>query len=447
MKKFVEFMQAKLAPFGAKIANQRHLQAISGGLALLVPLTLVGAIFNIISTQPLSIELAEQSGIFSGFLKGWISLATNYGDVLKVPYNMTMNLFGLLASFTIAYRLSTSYKMSAVLNGLVSFCLFFMVAGPMTTGVLSSTLATGKDTATSIIPTSGLGTAGLFTAMLVAIISVEITRLCNNKGIKISFPDSVPPIVAQSFSTVIPLLINIIVIYGSNVLLLKTTGLNLVTGLTKVLSPGLQGVNTPLGMSFLVGFGMFLWFFGIHGMAIVYPIIMPLSMQLITENAEIVAAGGTAIYHPVHAFGLALIGGSGATLGLAFLMLKSKSVQMKVLAKASLIPALFSINEPIIFGAPLMLNPIMLIPFVFAPIVNVLLGILAGNLGLIGGYQVYVKAYLPNGFSAFLSTLDIRNFIICWILVIVSALIYYPFFKVYEKQLLDQENAQEKSAS
>jgi len=437
MKKFVEFMQKHLAPFGAKVANQRHLQAISGGLALLIPLTLIGAIFNIISTPPLTAELASKAGIFSGLMNGWIDLANNYGEILKIPYNMTFNLFGLVASFTIAYKLSSHYKMAAVLNGIVSMCLFFMVAGPMTTGILSS-----GSKAVSVIPTGNLGTAGLFTAMLIAIVTVEITRFTSKKGFKITLPDSVPPTVAQSFSIVIPLFINIILVFGINIALLKNTGYDLVTGVTKVLSPGLEGVNTPLGMALLTGFGMFLWFFGIHGMALVYPLIMPISMQMITLNAELVAAGGQAIYYPVHAFGFAVVGGSGATLGLVLLMLRSKSQQLKAVAKVGIVPSLFSINEPIIFGTPLMLNPTMLIPFVLAPVVSVLLGCFAGNLGLIGGYHIYLKAYLPNGFTALIQSMDYRNFIFCWIVVIVSLIIYYPFFKVYEKQLVDQEQEQ-----
>lgn len=439
LKRFVEIMQSKLAPFGAKVANQRHLQAISGGLAAMVPLTLIGAIFNIISTPPVTAEIAEHAWIFSGLLKGWINLASSYGDILKVPYNMTMNLFGLLVSFTIAYKLAASYKMSALSNGIISLCIFFMVAAPMTTGVLSSTLAAGGDTATSIIPAGNLGTAGIFGAMIIAILTVEITRFSDRKGLKLTLPDAVPPSVAQAFSSIIPLVINIIIVFGFNILLLQTTGFDLINGITKVLSPGLEGVNTPWGMALLISFGMFLWFFGIHGMALVYPLIMPLSIQLITQNAELVAAGQAPVYHAVHTFGFALIGGSGSLFGMVLLMMRSKSQQLKVVGKAGFIPSLFGINEPIIFGTPVMLNPLMLIPLIVAPVLCATLGYVVGSLGWIDGSYIYLKAYLPIGVGNAIQAMSIKNFIFQWLLVPVSIMVWYPFFKAYEKQLLDEE--------
>lgn len=447
LKRFVEFMQVKLAPFGARVANQRHLQAISGGLAAMVPLTLIGAIFNIISTPPVTEEIANNAWIFSGLLKGWISLATNYGGILKIPYNMTMNLFGLLVSFTIAYKLAASYKMSALSNGIISLCIFFMVAAPMTTGVLSSTIAAGGDTVTSVIAATNLGTVGIFGAMIIALVSVEITRFSDRKGLKLTLPDSVPPSVAQAFSSIIPLILNIIILFGFNVLLLSTTGFNLIDGITKVLSPGLEGVNTPWGMALLISFGMFLWFFGIHGMALVYPLIMPLSIQLITQNAELVAAGQEPIFHAVHTFSYALIGGSGSLIGLVILMLRSKSEQLKVVGKAGAIPALFGINEPIIFGAPVMLNPIMLIPLIFSPVFCATLGYIAGSLGWIEGSYIYLKAYLPIGVGAAIQAMSIKNFIFSWILVPISIVIWYPFFKAYEKQLVDSEQKNAATAS
>lgn len=439
LKRFVEIMQSKLAPFGAKVANQRHLQAISGGLAAMVPLTLIGAIFNIISTPPVTAEIAEHAWIFSGLLKGWINLASNYGDILRIPYNMTMNLFGLLVAFTIAYKLAASYKMVALSNGIISLCIFFMVAAPMTTGVLSSTLAAGGDAATSIIPAGNLGTAGIFGAMIIAVATVEITRFSDRKGLKITLPDAVPPTVAQAFSSIIPLVLNIIILFGFNVLLMETTGFNLIDGITKVLSPGLEGVNTPWGMALLISFGMFLWFFGIHGMALVYPLIMPLSIQLITQNAELVAAGQAPVYHAVHTFGYALIGGSGSLFGLVLLMMRSKSQQLKVVGKAGVIPSFFGINEPIIFGTPVMLNPLMLIPLIVAPVVCATLGYVAGSLGWIDGSYIYLKAYLPIGVGIAIQSMSIKNFIFSWILVPISIVIWYPFFKAYEKQLLDEE--------
>lgn len=446
MNNLMYFLEEKLTPIGGKISQQRHLKAISKGVMVLIPLTFVGAIFQIIATPPLAAEFAANTGFFKVFFEGWITFSQNWGSVLRVPYNMTVNMMGLIVSFSVSFYLAKHYKLPEILGGTLSMLIFLMVAAPITEGyLLSNVIASSNDLEKAgienIMSSGSLGASGLFSAMIIAVISVEITRFLIERDIRLKLPEAVPPAIANSFNTIIPLLVNIVIIYGFNVFLLKITNLNLIDGIMYLLTPSINAVNTVWGMAFLIFLSMFLWTLGIHGTSIIYPFLLPISMQCVALNAELVASGEAAIFYPVTAFSYALIGGSGATLGLNLLMLRSKSSQLKIIGKISIVPGILDINEPLIFGAPLILNPLMMIPFILTPLVNYFITIIAAKIGLISGQYVFFSGSLPHGLPQAITTMNWVNGVFAISLLFVSIIIYYPFFKIYESSLVTEERS------
>lgn len=428
---FIEKLQKFLTPVGTKVANQKHLQAISSGIISTLPLTFIGAIFLIIANPAVTPDLAKNLGFLQGFFDGWYNFSTTYKEYLMTPYNLTMNIFSLVVTFGVAYNLAKSYKLNPLTSGVLAVCTFLMVAAPFTTI---------KNT--TVIDPKNLGTSGLFAAMIIALASVEISNFCMKKKFVLKLPDSVPPNVSSSFTAIIPLLLNIIIIYGLNIILMECLGKDLIETIMSVLTPAIGGINSLFGIILLLMFALFLWFFGIHGMNIMFSIVAPIFMMDIAHNVDLVAAGKVAVLTPAMiAYYYAVSGGSGATLGFSMMMTRSKSERLRAIGKIAVVPNIFSINEPVIFGTPIMLNPLLLIPFVCAPLVNVILTYIAGSIGILPGFMMYLGGFFPIGVAESIISLSIVPFFWCIFMVIVSSLIWFPFFKVYEKQCMDEESS------
>lgn len=432
----MEKLQAILKPIGEKLGKQRHLSAISTGIMMVAPITLISAFINLIANPPVTKALVNSGG-FWGLFKPWFDFATKYNDILMVPYNMTIGLFGLIAVFGISYRLAQSYKMKSPESAsLIAIIMFLMIAAPMYT----------DKQGTEVLKFANLGSAGLFAAMVVGLLSVEMTRYVIDHKWTIKMPASVPTMVQDSFTAIIPALINLVVWYTLSLLCQTYAGCLLPELLTNVLTPLLNVALNPVTVILIVTFGNLLWLFGIHGTSVVYSILMPVLMQNMATNAQAYVKGGSAALtlYPSSLLMWMAIGGTGCTLGLTVLMCRSKAPQLKTLGRLSLIPNWCGVNEPIIFGVPVVLNPILGIPFIIAPIVCGIIGYGLTALGVLQIGHNVLWSMMPLGMQNFLMTGSGINFIAEYVLTAVSALIYYPFFKVYEKQLLEQaENAPE----
>ena len=185
------------------------------------------------------------------------------------------------------------------------------------------------------------------------------------------------------------------------------------------------------------------WFFGIHGGSVVFTAIMPIYIAAYTTNAELAAAGQPLVFNPVFLYGcLTILGGSGNTLPLCIMGLKSKSKQISAVAKASFVPGLFNINEPAIFGFPILYNPVLLIPFILNSLVVMGFMYVAFKFNLMSVPQILIMTTLPVGIQQFMSTLDWRNVVFVFLMFPIVFLIYYPFFKIYEKQCIAKEEAE-----
>ncbi|MGF0088361.1 PTS transporter subunit EIIC, partial [Streptococcus hyointestinalis] len=251
----------------------------------------------------------------------------------------------------------------------------------------------------------------------------------------------------DSFATIIPLLLNVCIFLGLNTVVSAATAgtYTVPSGFMALLSDPLNALVSVPGIFILCTLASLLWCFGIHGVMVILPIVMPLAIQASTANAAAHAAGKPLVVYPILLMGgLSMVGGSGNTLPLALLGLRSKSKQISAVARISAIPGWFNINEPLTFGLPIMYNPILCIPYVLNVPVVILLTYLGYKTGFIIPSWITITAMLPMGFSGYLSTLNWRNALWDYLMIIPTTLIYYPFFKIYEKQLIAKEAEVEK---
>lgn len=432
----IEKLQKVLGPVGEKLGKQRHLSAISSGIMMVAPITLISAFINIIANPPVTQDLIDQGG-FWALLTPWFNFANKYYDQIMVPYNMTIGLFAIIAVFGISYRLAQWYKMKSPESvSLIAIVMFLMVAAPA---------YYAEDGVTQIMNFANLGSSGLFAAMIIGLLSTEITRYTIDHNWTIRMPKSVPPLVQDSFTSIIPALLNLIVWYTLSLLCQNFAGCYLPELVTNVLTPLFNFALNPFTVILIVTFGNILWLFGIHGTSVVYSILMPVLMQNMAANAEAYLKGGEAALtlYPTSLLMWMAMGATGCTLGLTVLMSRSKAPQLKTLGKLSLIPNWCGINEPVLFGAPIVLNPILGIPFIIAPIVTGILGYAASALGIVHLQHIVLWSMLPLGMQNFIQAGSWTNFVAEYVLVAVSALIYYPFFKVYEKQLIAEAENEE----
>lgn len=418
-----------LSPLAAKIGNQRHLKAISSGMMFGLPFIVIGSFFLIFANPPINMEQynPQTANFFMQFMAGWKDFATTNYDLITAPYSLTMGVVGLISVFGIAYALASEYKMNPSMNGMVATVVYLMICTPVVEGKISLDY---------------LGTNGLFVAILVGLLVVEISRVFEVKEIKLKLPDSVPPMVATFINTLFPLLTNIIIFYGINVIFLVTTNKIFPEAVMQVLTPATNIAGSLGGFLLIVTLGNILWLFGINGSSIIFPIVFTLGMAQTGLNAEQVASG-EAMTHLMNLqmFRISVLGGAGGTLGLVILMMCSKVREYRTLGKLSLIPGICSINEPVIFGMPIVFNPILAIPFIITPIVSLLLTYFVQKIGLIGLGFIVDPSFTPLFAQAYLSSMDWRNVLFCIFLIGLSVVIYYPFFKVMEKnktQLVDE---------
>lgn len=423
----LEKMDHILSPIGSKLGNQIHLKAISAGMMFGLPFIVVGSLFLIVANPPINLELynSETANFFIRFLASWKEFAlANYAE-LTAPYNMTMGIFGLICAFGIAYSLARDYHLNAAMNGIMSVAIFMLVAANSIDGK---------------IPTNYLGTNGLFVAIIIALVVVEITRLVERFGWKITMPDSVPTAVTAFVNSLLPLLLNIIVIYGTNLILIALTGVAFPDFIMQLLTPALGIAGNLWGFIAIVTFGNFLWLFGINGSSIVFPILFSIGVANTGINGDLVASGQEpTVAMNLQMFRISILGGAGGTLGLIILMLRSKLPQFKTLSKISLIPGICGINEPIIFGLPIVFNPILAIPFLITPIISLILSYYAQVSGLISMGYIIDPSFTPFFAQAYLATMDWRNVLFYCGLIALSIFIYYPFFKVYERTIMKEE--------
>ncbi|EMT39486.1 PTS system, lactose/cellobiose family IIC component [Thermoanaerobacter thermohydrosulfuricus WC1] len=424
-------LEKYLMPIADVLANQRHVKAMRDGIVYSIPLTIVGGLTLIVANPPVSKDVVA-TNIFLKFMVAWRDWASANADAIRLPYNMTMGLLALFVAIGVAYHLARSYKMEPLSSSIISGATFLIISAPLKEGSL---------------PVTYLDAKGLFTAIIVGLLSVEITRFLKSKGVTIKMPEGVPPAVSSSFDALIPLIINVLLFHFINLIILSISKMIIPQAILASLAPALNTLDSPLLIVVLALVAQLLWFVGIHGAAVVKTIRDPIALTYLAANAEAYLAGQPLPHIFTDTFWAyyMVLGGSGATLGLTLLYLKSKSKQLNAVGKVALLPALFNINEPVIFGTPMVLNPIMFIPFVFVEAINGVIAYYIIKWGLVRAAFATVPWTTPAPIGAFLATLDWRAVVLVLALLVLDAMLYYPFFKAYEKQLIKEESEKENS--
>lgn len=442
MDKFAQIIDEKLASPMARLAEQRHLRAIRDGIISTLPLIIVASMFLVIGFLPN--QLPETWG-----LSVWIK--EHAGDIL-LPHRVSMFIMTLYAVFGIGYSLAKSYDLDPLSGAIISELAYLLtivpVVGPEASEAVVNLSKNNAELAEYIssvpqgwlMPMANLGSSGMFVGIISAIIAVEIYRVFMKKGLTIKMPPQVPESVARSFEALVPTAV-VMLLFATLSMWLK---IDLHGIIGKLIAPLVSASDTLASVLILVFLQSFFWIFGIHGASIVGTVARPIWLMLIDQNAQAFANGASipnVAAEPFYQWFI-YIGGSGATIGLAILLLfRSKSAYGKTLGRTGIIPAIFNINEPIIFGAPIVLNPILMIPFVAVPMILSIIAWIATNLGLVGRVITIAPWTLPGPIGAFFATGDIRASILNILLIILSIILYYPFFKIYDKKLLEQEEA------
>ncbi|CDL81497.1 PTS sugar transporter subunit IIC [Xenorhabdus szentirmaii] len=414
-------VESHIAPVAGKIGSQRHIIAIRDGFISAMPFLIIGSIMLIIANPPFDAQTS------SSFGQAWLIFAKKHWATITMPFFMTMGLMSVFVSVGTAYSLAKSYNLDGLTAGLLSLMAFLLAAAPQ---------------ADNKMPLDFLGGAGVFTALICAIWSVELIRLLKKYNIAIRLPSQVPPAIARSFELLYPVMGILLTVYPISLLLQSEFELLLPEAVMRLFEPLIAVGDTLPAIMLLVLLANLLWFAGIHGDNIVTGLLNPIFMANIAANAALVAQGMATtqiLTAPYWAF-YVCIGGSGSTLVLAFLYLRSRSIHLKTIGKLGVVPAIFNINEPLLFGSPIVMNPTLLIPLLIVPLVNAVLAYGALHLDLVEKMVAISPWTAPAPVGALISAAwDYRAFLLVGVLMVIDLLIWYPFFKVYEKQLLAEE--------
>ncbi|MGL4402643.1 MAG: PTS cellobiose transporter subunit IIC [Fusobacteriaceae bacterium] len=449
MSTFMNVIEEKLMPIAGKVGQNRYLNAIKDGFVYTMPFLIIGSFILLMVNLPFT----DTNNVL--YMEWYAKLMGAYKGDLVQPFYVSMGIMSLFVSYGIGMSLSTSYGLNGSTGGFLSMYAFLLTSAKL------DWLPVGQaEGATSLflIPQGGwmpvmdaryLDAKGLFTAIIGGIIAIEIFRLLVQKKFVIKLPDSVPPAIAKSFELLIPIVIVTIVFHAVNVFAIKNFNIMLPEIILKAFAPLLNMSDSLISVIFIIIITHLLWFAGLHGTNIVVAIINSITLSNLAVNQAALQAGEALpkVFAGGFLDAFVYIGGAGATLGLALAMMVSKNDHIKSIGKLSVIPAVFNINEPIMFGAPIVMNPLLFIPFVGIPVLNACIAWFATKMNLVGKIVTLVPWTTPGPVGAFLATnFSITALILSCALVALSFFLYLPFLRVYEKTLDESEVGEEVAA-
>ena len=423
MEKLVEKIE-KLKPFFEKLSRNIYLRSIRDGFIAGMPVVLFSSIFILIAFVPNAFGIV------------WSDKTV---EMLMKPYNYSMGILGFLVAGTTAKSFTDMVNRTMEKTKQINF-MSTMLAAMIGFLILSS-----DPVAEGGFLSAFMGTKGLITAFISAFVTVNIYKVCIRNNVTIKMPKEVPPNISRVFTDLIPFSLSVVLLYLVDIIVRNISATSVAESISLGLAPLFQAADGYLGLTIIFGAYAFFWFVGIHGPSIVEPAIaavlysnaeINLGLMQAGEHADKVITSGTQMF-------IVTLGGTGATLIVPFMfMLLAKSKRNKVVGRASVVPTFFGVNEPILFGAPIVLNPVFFVPFILAPIVNVwIFKFFVDTLGMNS-----FTANLPWTTPAPLGMLLGLNFqglaiILIFVLLIVDSLIYYPFFRVYDEQILEDERS------
>ena len=423
MNKLIELIE-KGKPFFEKISRNKYLRAIRDGFIAGMPVILFSSIFILIAYVP----------------NAWgFHWSKDIETFLMTPYSYSMGILAFFVAGTTAKGLTDSMNrdlpatnqinyISTMLATMVGFLL--MAAEPVKEGGFL---------------TAFMGTKGLLTAFIAAFITVNVYKVCVKNNVTIRMPDEVPPNISQVFKDLIPFTLSVVLLYALELVVKASLHVTVAESIGTLLAPLFSAADGYLGITLIFGAYAFFWFIGIHGPSIVEPAIAAITyanaevnLNLLQQgmHADKILTSGTQMF-------IVTMGGTGATLVVPFMfMWLTKSKRNRAIGRASVVPTFFGVNEPILFGAPIVLNPIFFVPFIFAPIANVwIFKFFVDTLGM-NSFTSNLPWTTPGPLGIVLGTnFQVLSFILAALLVVVDVIIYYPFVKVYDEQILEEERS------
>ncbi|MDT2491795.1 PTS cellobiose transporter subunit IIC [Enterococcus avium] len=417
MNGFMDKLSEKIMPLANWLGDNRYLMVLRDSFMLAFPLTMFGSIIVVINNLP----------FFNDDTKGMLS------NLLGNGQNATMSIMTVFVTFGIGYYLSQSYDVEGIFGGAVAFSSFLIL-----TPFFMSTES--GETVSGVLSLDRLGAKGMFLGMIAAFVAAEIYCRVTKRGWQIRMPDGVPPAVTKSFAAMIPAILTLTVFLVINAVMVGAFNANLHDVIYDVIQKPLTGLGSSLPATLVsIFFIQFLWFFGLHGQIIVNSVMDPIWNTLMLDNLEAYKAGDTLphiVTKPFMETFTVGLGGSGMTLAvviiLAFLM---KKKQYTDIGRLALGPGIFNVNEPVIFGLPIVLNATILIPWVLAPIVVTILNYLVMAAGIVPAPTgVSVPWTVPIIASGVLATNSWLGGLLQVIDFLIVGMIWLPFLRALDKQ-------------
>lgn len=424
----------------ARMARQHHLVALRDGVISAVPIILVGSTFLLVGSQADVVRKMLPDSVQQWELVKWY---LGHEAVFFVPYRLTMSILSLYVAFTIAASLAKQYNLPPVPNALGAVAAFIMTVLPVK--VVTPAAPKGE----WVISLAGLGPGALFLAIICAFGTIELSRLINrpSKEVRDDGPEDpmgVPRAVGDAFRTFLPMLIAVTVVWS----LRDLAGVDLSARMVDAMKP-MASLGDTLACVILVNIALHLMqFAGVHGVSVINAVFLTFWQVWLASNAEAHLAGLPLPHVTAYPFyqWFIWIGGAGTTLPLALLLLRSRHAHGRHIGRISIIPSLFNVNEPLIFGFPVVLNPVMAVPFVLAPTVCGVLAWFAISWGWVGRPFIEVPWVLPCFLGAPLSCGDSRALVLLGVNLVVAGLIWYPFLRAWERNV-DRKNDEEAAAA
>lgn len=419
-----------LLPIAGKLNSNRYLQVLRDAFMLAFPLTIFGSIFVVLTNLPFLNKLMSESAI------------STFQSSFGIASSATMGIMSVFVVFGIGYYLSKSYDVEAIFGGAIALVSFLL----LTPFVLQP--ETG-DAITGVIPVDRLGAKGMFLGMLTAFTSAEIYRKIVQKNFTIKMPAGVPPAVAKSFAALIPAFITLTIFLLINVLVTLAFKTNMHDVIYHAVQAPLVGLGSGIIPTLIaVFFIQILWFFGLHGQIIINSVMDPIWNTLQIENLEAYTAGKEIphiISKPFMEIYTVGMGGTGMTLAVIIaVLLFMKSKQMKQVGKLGLAPGIFNVNEPIIFGLPIVMNPIIIVPWILAPMVVTLVTYLAMSSGLVPPPTgVTVPWTVPIFINGIMATNSIMGGVMQLVNLLIVFAIWFPFLKALDRLNVQKEKEAE----
>ena len=423
MNKLIELIE-KGKPFFEKISRNKYLRAIRDGFIAGMPVILFSSIFILIAYVP----------------NAWgFHWSKDIETFLMTPYNYSMGILAFFVGGTTAKALTDSMNRDLPATNQINF-ISTMLASMV--GFLLMAAEPAKDGG---FLTAFMGTKGLLTAFIAAFVTVNVYKVCVKNNVTIRMPDEVPPNISQVFKDLIPFTVSVVLLYGLELIVKGGLGVTVAESIGTLLAPLFSAADGYVGITIIFGAFAFFWFIGIHGPSIVEPAIAAITyanaevnLNLLQQgmHADKILTSGTQMF-------IVTMGGTGATLVVPFMfMWLCKSKRNRAIGRASVVPTFFGVNEPILFGAPLVLNPIFFIPFIFAPIANVwIFKFFIETLGM-NSFTANLPWTTPGPLGIVLGTnFQFLSFALAALLIVVDIVIYYPFLKVYDEQILEEERS------